>query len=146
MKKILLTVLILLMTACFAYAGFNLSSPNETGATAFYFPSDGSVAGGLTYTGLRGQHSAIKFASLDLDGTLAQKIGADNDTFGGLGMKVNLHILETKAGFNFLPNIGFTWVSNLKKISLPKEFFKDLKGAIYGTLIMWKFNSLPILE
>ena len=145
MKKILLTLLILLMT-CTAYAGFKVDAPNETGATAFYFPVDGNVAGGLTYTGLRFSHTAVPIASLDLDGTLAQKIGNDSDTLAGLGVKVNLYLMQNKPGWNFLPNIGYTWLSNMKDLSMPKDFFSNMKGAIYGTLIMYKFTNIPIIE
>lgn len=149
MKKILLalTMFLMLSIPVIIQAGFQLSNPNETGATGFYFPSDGSMAGGLTYTGLRLKHTAITFASLDIDGTLAQKIGENNnDTLAGLGFKVNFYIVPTKAGWNFLPNIGYTGLANMKDLKLPADLFKNLKGAIYGTLIQYKFTDLPIIE
>ena len=146
MKKILLTILIVLMTACFAQAGFKVDVPNESGVTAFYFPVDGNVAGGLTYTGLRLSHTAVPIASLDLDGTLAQKIGNDSDTLAGLGVKVNLYLMQNKPGWNFLPNIGYTFLSNMKNLSMPKDFFSNMKGAIYGTIVMYKFTNIPIIE
>ena len=145
MKKIVLTVLILLM-ATFAQAGIKVDVPNESGVTAFYFPVDGNVAGGLTYTGLRLSHTAVPIASLDLDGTMAQKIGNDSDTLAGLGLKANLYLMENKAGWNFLPNIGYTWLSNMKNLSMPKDFFSNMKGAIYGTIVMYKFTNIPIIE
>jgi len=143
MKKILLTVLILMFTACFAYASdWSVTSPMETGVTAFYNPGTGAVYGGVNHTILRVQHAKVTFATLDVDGTLAQEINEDADTLAGIGVKINSNLLKTKAepGFNLMPSIGVTAMTNFDKSEFPRGIISKAEVLIYGTVIMYSWK------
>ncbi len=147
MKKILLTVLMILCFTVPAMAtdGWNVTMPFETGVTAFWFPTDNTIAGGLSETVLRIQYIDVnrpmlsKF-SLDLDGTLAKEVNEAQDTLYGLGVKVNYHVVATSSsGITFEPSIGVTALRNLKGINDISDILKDYKIAIYGNVVLYKF-------
>ncbi|MCX8070217.1 MAG: hypothetical protein N2738_06910, partial [Thermodesulfovibrionales bacterium] len=56
---------------------FTVTFPMETGATAFWFPSDGTYAMGLAHTFMRVQHSSLPKVQLDFDATIAQEVNND---------------------------------------------------------------------
>jgi len=147
MKKILLAVLMIL---CFAIPvmaadGWNVTMPFETGITAFWFPTDNTIAGGLSETVLRVKYidanrPILSKFSLDLDGTLAKEVNEAQDTLYGLGFKVNYHVAMTSSsGFTFEPSIGVTALRNLKGINTMSDVFKDYKIAVYGNIVLYKF-------
>lgn len=141
MKKILLALTMILMLAIPAYASdWSITSPKELGATAFWSPKDGTFYGGVNFTALRLRHVAINWASLDLDGTLAQEINKDGDSLAGLGVKVNTNVKQTiEPGFSVMPSAGLTVMTNFNKNEFPKNTFTKLEVLIYGTFLMYKF-------
>ena len=144
MKKILFSLTILLMFSgltCFAYASdWTITSPKETGVTAFWSPKDGTFYGGINFTALRATYAKIDWASLDLDGTLAQEINKDADTLAGIGIKANTNVKKTiEPGFSVMPSAGLTVMTNFSKNEFPKNTFTKLEVLIYGTFLLYKF-------
>jgi hypothetical protein len=125
---------------------FHLTFPQETNATGFVKPTNGSIYAGLAHTWSRIKHDDIKIASLDFDATVATAVSKQEDeadTLYGVGAKVNFHINEArpdKAGFEFLPNIGVTFMTpQLKGI---KDMWEGHQTFIYGTLLTYRWFSL----
>jgi hypothetical protein len=125
--------------------GWNLTAPFETGVTAFYFPTDSTIAGGVSETVLRIRfvdvnRPILSRLSLDLDGTLAQAVNQDKDTLYGVGFKVNYDInMYGPSGVTFEPSIGITALRNAKNISGLSDLMKDYKIALYGTIVLYRF-------
>lgn len=145
-KRLIVTLIVLLVCSSFCYAqeaekGFSVTSPMETSAVGFWFPNSGAYAGGVSHTFLRLTHSAITWASLDADGTLAQEINQDKDTMWGLGLKGNLSIWKasTEKGFSFLPSIGATAMNNFSKFKTLKDILENYEISVYGTLLMYRW-------
>ncbi len=145
MKKVFMVLVLLFMAGFAGYAfaqepvekGFKLTFPQETAATAFWFPSSDSFAAGVSHTVLRVSHSDIPKFSLDLDGTLAKGVNAEKDNLAGIGIKLNYNIQTAdKTGFTFIPSIGISALNNVKSF---KTVFQDYRIAIYGTAIMYRW-------
>lgn len=137
MKKVLLALVMVLMTACFAQAEFSLTMPMETTASGFWFPTDNTIAVGISHTVARLAYSGLPKVSLDLDGTLAKEVNEEKDNLAGIGVKINYHVQKaTDTGFVFVPSIGVTALTNIKNI---KDVLKDYKIAVYGTMILYKW-------
>ncbi len=125
--------------------GLSLTMPFETGVTAFWFPSDNTIAGGISETFLRVKyvdvnHPTLSKFSIDLDGTLAQEINEGHDSLYGIGIKVNYKIaMESPTGIAFEPSIGITALRNLRGINVAGDIFRDYKLAIYGNIVLYKF-------
>jgi len=130
-----------MLTACFAQASdWTITSPKELGATAFWSPKDGTFYGGVNFTALRLKHVAVDWASLDLDGTLAQEINKDGDALAGLGVKANTNTAKTiEPGFSVMPSAGLTVMTNFNKNEFPKNTFTKLEVLVYGTFLMFRF-------
>jgi len=119
---------------------WTITSPKETGATAFWSPKDGTFYGGINFTALRATHAKIDWASLDLDATLAQEINKDGDTLAGLGVKVNANVKKVvEPGLSVVPSAGITVMSNFNKTEFPRDTLTKVEVLIYGTFLMWTF-------
>ena len=141
MKKLLSLVTVMLVLVSFGIAqageGFSISIPMETTATAFWFPTDDTVAVGISHTVLRAAHSSLPSFSLDLDGTLAKEVNEAKDNLAGIGLKVNYHVQKaTEAGFVFVPSVGVTALKNVKNF---KDIALDWRVAVYGSVILYKW-------
>ena len=138
MKKILLAVVMVLCMAGFAQASeFSVTMPMETTASGFWFPTDDTIAVGISHTVARLAYSGLPKVSLDLDGTLAKEVNEEKDNLAGIGIKINYHVQKaTDTGFVFLPSLGVTALTNIKNI---KDVLKDYKIAVYGTMILYKW-------
>ncbi len=117
----------------------------KTGATAFWFPSDNTIAYGVSETVLTLKyadvnHPMLSKLSLDLDGTLAQEVNVNKDTLYGIGVKVNYNTAMTNStGVAFEPSIGITALRNMKGINSLTDIYTDMRMALYGTIVLYKF-------
>lgn len=135
--KPLIIVLFVMFFAMNASAEFRIEYPAETNVTAFWFPSDNSLAAGVSHTVLRISHTDIDKFSLDLDGTLAKEINTEKDNLAGIGIKLSYNITKVdKTGFTFIPSLGITALNNIKSL---KTVLQDYRIAIYGTAIMYRW-------
>ena len=120
--------------------GFAITFPMETGAVGFWFPRDGTFAGGLSHTFMRIGHSDIPKVTVDFDGTIAQQINKDGNTLGGLGIKLNLNIKELEEkGFTFIPSLGVTALNDWTQYKTAKDILSHYEIAVYGTLVQYKW-------
>ena len=138
MKKIILSIVISIVIILLLASGAiaqELSFPQETAATGFWFISSDTYAFGISHTAVRLMFPQItNRISLDLDGTLAREINDNCDTVYGIGVKVNFFTpVERSTGFNFLPSVGLTGMNKLDDM----DNIFDLKWAVYGTLIQY---------
>ena len=137
MKSLLLSLIMVLCLVGIAQAEFKVEFPMETNVTGFWFPTDNSVAVGVSHTVIRVSHSNVDKFSLDLDATLAKEINADKDNLAGIGLKVNYNIQKAdKTGFVFTPSIGITALNNVKSFA---TMFQDYRIAAYGTLLLYRW-------
>lgn len=130
--------------------GWNASFFNGTGVTAFWFPTDNTIAAGLNTNILRFKNNdpnnpTLSKISFDLDATIAKEFNEAKDTLYGLGVKVNYNqAMTSKTGVVFEPSIGLTALKSFKKTDDNKlekavDLVRDLKVAIYGNIILYKF-------
>ena len=134
---LLILLVAVLMFAGVAQAEINVSMPMETTATAFWFPTDDTIAVGVSHTVLRVAHTNLPKFSLDLDGTLAKEVNEAKDNLAGIGAKINYHVNKaTETGFVFVPSVGVTALKNVKNI---KDIAEDWRVAVYGSLILYKW-------
>lgn len=115
-----------------------IKMPMESSAVGMYFPTDETIAVGLSYTAFRIQHTGLKDFSLDIDGTVAKEVNENKDTLAGIGLKVNYNVqqVDEETGFVFVPSIGVTALNNIKSFD---TVLQDYRIAIYGTMILYKF-------
>jgi hypothetical protein len=129
-----------------AEKGWILTTPFKTGVTGFWFPTDNTFAGGLNVTALSvryisAENPTLSKISLDLDGTIAKEFNAANETLYGIGIKANYaKDMTSKTGLMFEPSIGATALRNLKGITGWPDIFRDYRFAIYGTVVLYKFQ------
>lgn len=137
MKSLLISLVLVLCLAVVAQAEFKVEFPMETTITGFWFPSDDTVAAGVSHTALRVSHSAVPNFSLDLDGTLAKEINVAKDNLVGIGVKVTYNIKKADTtGFVFMPSVGVTALNNIQNF---KTMFQDYRIAVYGTILLYKW-------
>jgi hypothetical protein len=152
MKKLimLLMVVMLIATAGMSYAGegtdgFSVTIPLETSVTAFYFPTDNTVAGGIAETVLRVKWTDVDYPTmskftLDLDANIAKEVNETKETLYGPGIKVNYDVDEIdKSGVTFKPSIGITALRNAKDLNEAADILKNWRVAIYGNIVLYKF-------
>lgn len=125
--------------------GFSVTVPMETAITAFYFPSDETIAGGIAETVLRVKWvdsawpTMSKF-TLDIDANIAKEINEAKDTLYGPGIKLNYDVdMVNDTGFVFKPSIGITALRSLKGLNSVADIVKDFRLAIYGSIVLYKF-------
>jgi len=138
----LITILVVMFFAINAKAEnkFEVTFPMETGATAFWFPSDGTYALGLAHTVIRVTHTSIPNIQLDADATIAQEINIDKDTLGGLGIKLGYKPSQGKLiGFAFEPSLGITFLNDFTKFKKVEDIFTNYKIAVYGTVLLYRW-------
>lgn len=151
MKKVAIILVIMMLavfggTICVNAGGFEITAPFETGVTAFYFPTDNTIAGGVSETVLRLRyndetHLLLQKLSLDLDGTLAQEINVEKDTLYGLGVKLNYDTeMLSNTGIVFQPSVGVTALRNMKGINTVSDIFREYKIAVYGNIVLYRFQ------
>ncbi|MFH1585239.1 MAG: hypothetical protein ABIB79_00545, partial [archaeon] len=60
----------------------------------------------------------------------------------GIGVKINSNLLKTKAepGFNLMPSIGVTTMTNFDKSEFPRGIISKAEVLIYGTVIMYSWR------
>jgi hypothetical protein len=125
--------------------GFSLKSPMETAVTAFYFPSDKTIAGGIAETVLRAKWTDTDFPTLskitvDLDVNIAKEVNENKDTLYGPGLKVNYDVdMVNDTGFTFKPSIGLTALRNIEGLNTASDILKNWRLAIYGNIVLYKF-------
>ena len=125
--------------------GWNLTYFNGTGITAFYFPTDSTIAGGLNTNLSRVSNNDpanpfLSKLSIDLDATIAKEFNEAKDTLYGLGLKLNYaQTMTSKSGIVFEPSIGATALRNMKDIKEFSDAFRNFKFALYGNVVLYKF-------
>ena len=154
MKKLLMIVMLLisllmmLSTGAFAgdvEKGFILSYPMETAVTAFYFPTDKTIAGGISETVVRikyisAENSTLSKIYLDLDGTLAKEFTEAQDSLYGIGIKAKYGVhMTSKTGMAFEPSIGVTALRSLKGINKASDVARNYRLALYGDIVLYRF-------
>lgn len=153
MKKVFKVFgVILVMSLLFAFGckeaqaeGFEISTPLETGVTAFWFPEDNTLAGGISFTALRFKYVSPNLPTLskiaiDLDGTVAKEINETQDTLYGIGAKASYDVdVIDQTGFVFKPSLGITALRDIHGIREAGDLLKDFKFAVYGTVVLYKF-------
>jgi hypothetical protein len=124
-----------------ADTGFSITFPMETAATGFWFPDTGAFAAGVSHTFMRVKHSAIKFMSIDFDGTLAQEVSQGDNTLFGLGIKANLDFVKLPSdnGFAFVPSIGVTALNNFNEFRTFNDIADHYEIAVYGSVLLYKW-------
>lgn len=137
-------IIMLILTFCVleaqAESNVSVTFPMETGATAFWFPSDGTYAVGLAHTFLRVKYGAIPNMQLDVDATVAREVNQDKDTLAGVGVKVGYKpSTGTLTGFAFEPSIGVTALNNWTKSKILSEILQNYRIAIYGTILLYRW-------
>lgn len=155
MKKMMMMMLLIIATAGIGFAddtviagdiqGFSITTPFETGVTAFYFPTDKTIAGGISETVLRARWVDTDFPTLskiavDLDLNIAKEVNEAGNSLYGPGLKVNYDVdMLNDSGFVFKPSVGITAVRNLKGLNTVADVIKDFRVAIYGSIVLYKF-------
>lgn len=125
--------------------GWNLSFFNGTGVTAFWFPTDNTIAGGLNTNLARVKNNdpvnpTLSKISIDLDATIAKEFNEAKDTLYGVGIKVNYaQSITNQSGFAFEPSIGVTALRNMEGINEISDMFRNFKFAVYGNVVLYKF-------
>lgn len=147
MRKVMVFGLfVILFTAFFAAEvkaegkQFSVTFPMETGATAFWFPGDGTYAVGLAHTFMRVKYAAIPNVQLDVDATVAQEVNQGRDTLAGIGVKVGYKPSAGQlTGFAFEPSLGVTALNNLAKGKAISEILQNYRVAVYGTILLYRW-------
>lgn len=125
--------------------GFSVTSPMETGITAFYFPSNKTIAGGIAETVLRVKWTDVDFPTLskittDLDVNIAKEVNESKGTLYGPGLKLNYDVdMVNDSGFTFKPSIGLTALRNIEGLNTATDVLKNWRLAIYGNIVLYKF-------
>lgn len=140
MKKLMLSLLFVLVLCTTVWAEFTVNMPMETSMTAFWFPSDGVFAMGASHTFLRITHSSLPQINFDMDVTIAQEVNQDMDTLGGIGAKIGYKPKDdVKSGLSFEPSLGITFMNNFVKFKKFDEIVANYKFAVYGTILLYRW-------
>ena len=125
--------------------GFKITIPMETSITAFYFPSDSTIAGGIAETILRVKWTDVDYPTaskltLDIDVNIAKEVNKNKDTLYGPGIKLNYDVdMVNDTGFMFKPSLGLTVLRNTEGLNVSGDVLKNWRLAIYGSIVLYKF-------
>src|SRR5574340_1192442 len=113
-------------------SAITITSPMETSATAFYFPTDGSYAAGICHTFARVNFTKAPKIVVDLDLTAAQSFGnqeaGSNPMLLGIGAKIGYTVKKpTTTGFSMIPSIGVTFLNDFAQYKTATDIFTNYK-------------------
>ncbi len=145
MKKLLLTILIIIMSCVYGYAQDEkppiVTFPYDVEVTTMWFPDDGTFGAGASMTLMRLNIPKIQQINMDLDAVVAKEISGEEATLAGVGLSVGMtDVIKTLGGTTnlaVLPNIGVSVLIDYKNLDI-KDIDK-YRWAVYGTLLSIKW-------